>query len=875
MKIPLEEDVERLTQFDDWRVKAARMRDAGRTALADSYKDENRKLWEPESELRPTESRQAPRTEILEYAAVLRAVLAHHRTNWIEPPRFLIDRLESVTAGEVMDPSPDEVPVLRAAKAMCAMALTPNSAFSSSVMIFYYYIIRALYVIDAPEWSTGGARAGDSTVPSAYVTWQCIRAIVGFQRALLNTAMLLGNLASIVEQREERFSESIPEAWRRIDAGRGAIELDTCIKAVRDNIALALTAPGELAQSITVADIDAKVVRICEELKNELTERRDGFLRAWRRIDLRRRAWVKLMESKGAPREMRRNVRLQTAHGIALEAVQNAATRADAAIGTLNGSDPPARKLRDLQKQFEEAARYTVRIMAPATTYVSHVLDRELASAAASSSEFWDPTEMAFAAVAFGEAKQRWDDERLARAARHLGTRISERGVFPFGQAIHASDRGYQLHPLNTDVIRAFARVLQHVQSVDLDPEVVRRMLSYLQDTQEKPGFWRVTPWRGWRQRTTTASAVLALDAINEMLDERINGIVLGHFSVRRPEDLTVTLPDLFYPDYGMVGAPAPIGRDASVAVLLERLRAHVIGVEPPSYEPLFSLVLHGPPGTGKTTLVEALAKSCKVPLVEVTPSDIVIGGEDAIERRTRAVFKALSLLTRTVILFDEFDPVLLERKPEETQRNVFTFLTPGMLPKLKTLHDNAARRGVAYVLITNLVAKLDAAAIRNGRFDARLGIYSPDVLSRAGRIRSVIARYKRQQAEKGNAVPDPSPEDIWTVVKEVVGGPMNTIGRPGWFTAPDKISNKESNAFSFLYAGVPLKPPAPEKPRELADARRAAKPEYLEWSWVDLWDETAALASDAADALSNVPDKAAVDEEYNKALRDLTAPPP
>jgi hypothetical protein len=122
--------------------------------------------------------------------------------------------------------------------------------------------------------------------------------------------------------------------------------------------------------------------------------------------------------------------------------------------------------------------------------------------------------------------------------------------------------------------------------------------------------------------------------------------------------------------------------------------------------------------------------------------------------------------------------------------------------------------------------------------------------------------------------VADPSAEDIWTVVKEIVGGPMNIIGRPGWFTAPDKISNKESNVFSFLYANVPLKPPAPEKPRELADARRSAKKEYLEWSWVDLWDQAAASASDATDGLSNVPDKAVVDEEYNKALRDLKAPP-
>jgi SpoVK/Ycf46/Vps4 family AAA+-type ATPase len=103
--------------------------------------------------------------------------------------------------------------------------------------------------------------------------------------------------------------------------------------------------------------------------------------------------------------------------------------------------------------------------------------------------------------------------------------------------------------------------------------------------------------------------------------------------------------------------------------------------------------VLYGPPGAGKTTLVEAVAKSAGVPLVEITPSDILVGGEEAIERRTRHVFLALSMLTHVVILFDEFDPILQnrgKRKGDEPAKSIFEFLTPGMLPKLKLLHDSA-----------------------------------------------------------------------------------------------------------------------------------------------------------------------------------------
>src|SRR5262249_34873755 len=147
------------------------------------------------------------------------------------------------------------------------------------------------------------------------------------------------------------------------------------------------------------------------------------------------------------------------------------------------------------------------------------------------------------------------------------------------------------------------------------------------------------------------------------MLDKTINRRVLRQFQVRQPETLPLKLDSLFYPDYGIAAfhqdggrAPKPDNRN-SVAIELTKLRAHA-GNGPPERNPLFSLILYGPPGTGKTTLVEAIAASAGVPLVEVTPSDILVGGAEGMERRARQVFQALSKLTRVVILFDEFDSI-------------------------------------------------------------------------------------------------------------------------------------------------------------------------------------------------------------------------
>jgi hypothetical protein len=204
----------------------------------------------------------------------------------------------------------------------------------------------------------------------------------------------------------------------------------------------------------------------------------------------------------------------------------------------------------------------------------------------------------------------------------------------------------------------------------------------------------------------------------------------------------------------------------------------------------------------------------------------------------------------------------------EEKSPSVFSFLTPGMLPKLKNLHDRAKGRAVAYVLITNLIGKLDPAAIRNGRFDARLGIYPPDLLSRAGRLWSAAIRYQRNQQAQGKQAGLPDRQAVWMVASKTGGGPMNTLGRPGWFTAPKQISDRETNAFAALYANRELRAPEPEATRELLDfVSPAAKDEFQQWSWVDLWDASATAERDQDEVLTSSPTRAAVDEEYNQEL--------
>ncbi len=260
----------------------------------------------------------------------------------------------------------------------------------------------------------------------------------------------------------------------------------------------------------------------------------------------------------------------------------------------------------------------------------------------------------------------------------------------------------------------------------------------------------------------------------------------------------------------------------------------------------LHSAILYGPPGTGKTTLIEALAKTANVPLVEVTPSDILLAGEEKVETRARVVFEALSMLSNVVILLDEFDRVLWDRTQADSS-SMFQFLTPGMLPKLKKLYDQAERQRTVFVLSTNLIGGLDPAAIREGRFDKKIGVFPPDVLSRAGRL-SKTCNIKAMNLDIATRFPE--------IVVGSAGLGMNTLGKPGWFTATkDELTN---TPIDYLKNGG-KKPvwPKPEKfrPRcwdddyvkvKVKTTKNAAFPngyamdEWQEWIFVDALDQFA-----------------------------------
>lgn len=146
--------------------------------------------------------------------------------------------------------------------------------------------------------------------------------------------------------------------------------------------------------------------------------------------------------------------------------------------------------------------------------------------------------------------------------------------------------------------------------------------------------------------------------------------------------------------------------------------------------EPAYSVVLYGPPGTGKTDFAEEICKALKWPLVTISPSDFLHGGESELEARAKKIFEVLEDQYQTIILFDEIDRIILDRASEDytKQGDIFQFMTPSMLTKLRNLRKKS--RSI-FIIATNYKERIDPAAIRKGRIDEHLLMPPPSKESR------------------------------------------------------------------------------------------------------------------------------------------------
>lgn len=137
-------------------------------------------------------------------------------------------------------------------------------------------------------------------------------------------------------------------------------------------------------------------------------------------------------------------------------------------------------------------------------------------------------------------------------------------------------------------------------------------------------------------------------------------------------------------------------------------------------------IVVHGPPGTGKTTFARALAASARLPLIATSYADWNRGNVyvSTIIDAIRAIFETAQEHAPCVVAIDELDS-LPSREIMTSERSTGTHMIVNAL--LEQLDGLNTRKGVVVVATCNHPHRLDPALVRPGRLGRSIHIPLPD----------------------------------------------------------------------------------------------------------------------------------------------------
>jgi len=178
--------------------------------------------------------------------------------------------------------------------------------------------------------------------------------------------------------------------------------------------------------------------------------------------------------------------------------------------------------------------------------------------------------------------------------------------------------------------------------------------------------------------------------------------------------------PDVTYGDIGGIKEQVEEVRETVELPLRNPGMFDSVGIDPPS-----GVLLHGPPGTGKTMLAKAVANQTDATFIKMAGSELVhkFIGEGA--KLVRDLFELARQNEPAVIFIDEIDAIAAKRTESKTSGDAEVQRT--MMQLLSEMDGFEDRGEISIIAATNRFDMLDRAILRPGRFDRLIEVPKPD----------------------------------------------------------------------------------------------------------------------------------------------------